>query len=176
MPAYRVDQMHVHLEQGHGQGAAIAVARLAGSMQLASYAGSGAASVRRAALVRREAPTPLHETLELQAGTKGRWFVAHVRSGRPIAVIPPTKASPALLAAAAKGFAGIRLTDVAGKAGVNFTQGDFRFGTTYDVHSMMGGGLCWLDYNNDGRLDLFVVNSYSDEDASRMDGEGRPAA
>jgi hypothetical protein len=166
VPAYRVDQMHIHLEQGHGQGAAIAVARLAGSMQLASYAGSGAA------LVRREAPTPLHETLELQAGTKGRWFVAHVRSGRPIAVIPPTKTSPALLAAAAKGFAGIRLTNVAGKAGVNFTQDDFRFGTTYDVHSMMGGGLCWLDYNNDGRLDLFVVNSYSDEDASRWTAKG----
>ena len=166
VPAYRVDQMHVHLEPGHGQGGAIAVARLAGSMQLASYAGP------RGTLVRREAPTPLNETLELQVGTKGRWFVAHVRSGRPIAVIPPTKTSAALLAAAAKRFAGIRLTDVARKAGVNFTQDDFHFGTTYDVHSMMGGGLCWLDYNNDGRLDLFVVNSYSDADAARWQGKG----
>jgi ASPIC and UnbV/FG-GAP-like repeat len=166
VPAYRVDQMHVHLEPGHGQGGAIAVARLAGSMQLASYAGSAGT------LVRREAPTPLNETLELQAGPKGRWLVAHVPSGRPIAVIPPAKTSPALLAAAAKAFAGIRLTDVARKAGVNFRQGDFRFGTTYDVHSMMGGGLCWLDYNDDGRLDLFVVNSYSDADASQWKAKG----
>jgi hypothetical protein len=49
-----------------------------------------------------EAPTPLNETLELQAGTKGRWFVAHVRSGRPLAVIPPATTSAALLAAAAR--------------------------------------------------------------------------
>jgi len=166
VPAYRVDQMHVHLEPGHGQGGAIAVARLAGSIQLASYAGSAGS------LVRREAPTPLNETLELQGGTKGRWFVAHVRSGRPIAAIPPSKTSPALLAAAAKGFAGVRLTDVARKVGVDFTQDDFRFGTIYDVHSMMGGGLCWLDYNNDGRLDLFVVNSYSDADAGRWTAKG----
>ena len=166
VPAYRVDQMHVHLEPGHGQGGAIAVARLAGSMQLASYTGSGAT------LVRREAPTPLHETLELQAGTNGRWFVAHVRSGRPLAVIPPATTSAALLAAAAKGFAGIRFTDVARQAGLNFTQDDFRFGMANDVHSMMGGGLCWLDYNNDGRLDLFAVNSYSDSDTTRWEQRG----
>jgi hypothetical protein len=166
VPAYRLDRMRIHLEPGHGQGAAIAVAALQGSMQLTSYTGG------KATVVRREAPVPLDETLELQEGTNGRWLVAHVRNGRPLAVIPPEKVSPALLAAAAKDFAGIHLTDVARQAGVNFRQGNFRYGVSYDVRSMMGGGLCWLDYNNDGRLDLFTVNSYSDSDTTKWEQRG----
>ena len=34
------------------------------------------------------------------------------------------------------------------------------------MHGMMGGGLCWIDFNNDGRLDLFAVNSYTDANKS----------
>ena len=41
-----------------------------------------------------------------------------------------------------------------------------------DTKAMMGGGLCWLDYNNDGWQDLFVVNSYSSADAPQWDAHG----
>ena len=37
---------------------------------------------------------------------------------------------------------------------------------------MMGGGLCWLDYDSDGWLDLFVVNSYADVDISASEERG----
>ena len=45
-----------------------------------------------------------------------------------------------------------------------------------DVHGMMGGGLCWIDYNNDGRLDLFAVNSYTDANIAALEARRRAAA
>src|SRR5437764_4622630 len=68
-------------------------------------------------------------------------------------------------------FAGLRLENVAAKVGLNFRQGAFRFGVSPDPAAMTGGGLCALDYNNDGWLDLFAVNSYSPADVGR--GERR---
>jgi len=56
------------------------------------------------------------------------------------------------------------LKNVAGRVGLDFRQGAFRFGVSPDPTAMTGGGLCALDYNNDGWVDLFVVNSYSDAD------------
>ncbi len=43
---------------------------------------------------------------------------------------------------------------------------------SFDTTAMMGGGLCWLDYDDDGWLDLFVVNSYADVDIVPSDDEG----
>jgi len=60
-----------------------------------------------------------------------------------------------------------RLTDVAKQVGLDFRQDAFRFGVTADTPAMMGGGLCWLDYDRDGWLDLFVVNSYTYGDLSQ---------
>jgi hypothetical protein len=157
--AYRVDRMSVHFEPGHGQGGAIAVAALAGKVQVTAYKGEPPV------VVRRDVPVALREKLELQQD-RGRWFVARVRSGRPIALAP-------LVHDVAPRFAGVRLQNVASKVGLSFRQDDFRFGVVpSDAHSMMGGGLCWLDYNDDGWLDLFVVNSYSDSDATAWQQHG----
>jgi VCBS repeat protein/ASPIC/UnbV protein/uncharacterized protein DUF6851 len=70
------------------------------------------------------------------------------------------------------GFAGLRLENVASKVGLDFRQGAFRFGVSPDPAAMTGGGLCALDYNNDGWLDLFVVNSYSQADVGRWGTHG----
>jgi hypothetical protein len=148
---YRVDRIGLWLEPGGGQGPAAPVARLHG-------------------VKLRPSPAPFAATVRLKLDG-GRYVVSSglgatsSRSARPVE-------SPAVKRAAARGFAGVRLTNVAQQVGLDFRQGDFRFGTWNDVHSMMGGGLCWLDYNNDGWLDLFVVNSYSDADVPTWNARG----
>ena len=51
--------------------------------------------------------------------------------------------------------------DVAPAAGLRFRHGAFRWDESPDAAAMTGGGLCWLDYDGDGWLDLFVVNGHS---------------
>ena len=66
----------------------------------------------------------------------------------------------------------IRFTNVAGEVGLDFQQGAFRWRVTGDPVAMMGGGLCWLDYDRDGWLDLFVVNSYAELEAGKWEANG----
>jgi Na+-transporting NADH:ubiquinone oxidoreductase subunit NqrB len=161
VPSYELDRMDVHYEAGNGQGPAIAVAALTGTQQLTTYG-----LTRPPKVIHRDAAVAYSETLELQ-GDSGRWLVARVRRPAPRVAVTPAEAR-----AVAAGFAGLKLTDVAAQVGLDFRQGAFRFGMWNDVHSMMGGGLCWLDYNNDGWLDLFVVNSYSDADVPTWNAQG----
>ena len=69
-------------------------------------------------------------------------------------------------------LAGTRLTNVAPSVGLDFRQGSFRFGMSNETQAMMGGGVCWLDYNGDGWQDLFAVNSYASADTAQWQAHG----
>jgi Na+-translocating ferredoxin:NAD+ oxidoreductase RnfD subunit len=100
-------------------------------------------------------------TYRLHQGANGHWALPSA-AARPTQIAAPT--SDAL--------AGVRLNDVAAPSGLDFRQGSFRFGMSNESQAMMGGGLCWLDYNGDGWQDLFVVNSYSSADTAQWSSHG----
>src|SRR5256712_3630070 len=105
-----------------------------------------------------------------------RVLVLVVVSGLPaLAVTAPSgwpSAANVASHASASGFEGIRLKNVASGVGLDFRQGAFRFGVSPDPAAMTGGGVCALDYNNDGWVDLFVVNSYSQANVDRWHKHG----
>ncbi len=105
-----------------------------------------------------------------------RVLVLVVVSGLPALAITASSGWPsgAKVAshASSSGFEGIRLQNVASRVGLDLRQGAFRFGVSPDPAAMTGGGLCALDYNNDGWVDLFVVNSYSQADVDRWHQHG----
>jgi len=157
VPTYRVDRMSVWLEPGTGQGAATAVARLGGVKWLTLYGGFPRTAVGRAAV------GPFRATVRLKLDGSRYVIVSGIGAGPTLAAAAPAETA-AVKRAAVNGFKGLRLTDVAGLVGLDFRQGAFRFGMSPDPSAMLGGGVCWLDYNNDGWLDLFVVNSYAQAD------------
>jgi hypothetical protein len=105
-----------------------------------------------------------------------RVFVLVVASGLPVLAVTAPSGWPSAASvgshASSSGFEGIRLKNVASRVGLDLRQGAFRFGVSPDPAAMTGGGLCALDYNNDGWVDLFVVNSYSQADVDRWDKHG----
>jgi cytochrome c peroxidase len=54
--------------------------------------------------------------------------------------------------------------NVASQVGLDFQHGAFVNDVYSDPIAMMGGGLCWIDYDADGWLDLYVVNSYAEDE------------
>jgi hypothetical protein len=77
---------------------------------------------------------------------------------------------PAREPAAQRG--GLSLVDVAGEVGLRFQHGAFRWGESADAAAMTGGGLCWLDYDDDGWFDLFVVNGHSRNERDEWQARG----
>src|SRR5207245_10646073 len=60
--------------------------------------------------------------------------------------------------AASPGLGAARVTDVTRAAGIRFKHANGRSGRLYFPETT-GSGCAFLDYDNDGRLDLFLVNA-----------------
>jgi hypothetical protein len=137
-PDYHVERLRLGLEVGHGQGPPLVVAEMAGTVAVGSDG----------------SPGPFQETVELEL-QDGRYLIVGNRTKRPYLVTT----QPAL--SLGKGLGNVRLDDVARHVGLDFRHGAFRFKTSADPVAMMGGGVCWLDFDDDGWLDLYAVNSHS---------------
>ena len=145
VPGSEVDRASVTLEPGEGQGPPLAVVTLVGVQPLA-----------------------FERTFELSTAD-GIFAVVGERD--PAAASPPPEGVGVFADAAGDVAPGLR--DVAGEVGLRFRQDSFRYSADAgDTESMMGGGLCWLDVDGDGWLDLFVVNSYSERDVARWREQG----
>src|SRR5688500_15646448 len=84
-------------------------------------------------------------------------FGSSDESGGPV---PPSAPSP------------LEFVDVAQEVGLDFRHGAFRWDVSADPAAMLGGGVCWLDYDGDGWLDLFAVNSYAERESRRWERSG----
>jgi Na+-translocating ferredoxin:NAD+ oxidoreductase RnfD subunit len=100
-------------------------------------------------------------TFHLHQTADGQWALPSTVRSTPVEAAPVSSA-----------LHGLRLTDVASAVGLDFRQGSFRYGVSNEYTAMMGGGVCWLDYNGDGWQDLFAVNSYASADATRWESHG----
>jgi hypothetical protein len=89
----------------------------------------------------------------------GTVYVSEVFSGRVLAFeIEPTASA---LPEPRQVF-----VDVAPELGIDFVHGAFPQSVTDDPVAAMGAGVCWLDYDADGWIDLYLVNSHSLEEAN----------
>ncbi|HZC31460.1 MAG TPA: CRTAC1 family protein, partial [Gaiellaceae bacterium] len=100
----------------------------------------------------------------------GKTYHLHQESG--VWVVGETPNAPLVVLPTGPTLRGYRLSNVAAAVGLDFQQGSFRFGVSNDTPAMMGGGLCWLDYNHSGWLSLYAVNNYTDAQYAQWEEHG----
>jgi hypothetical protein len=152
VPERHVDKLELALETAVGQEPPIVVATATGTERLVTFHGTPAAAAFTGT------KTPFTRTLELQLAGN-RYLIVGSRGGTPEAVAPDSSAKLVSLRRRRS-----EIQNVAPAIGIDFEQNAFRTKATMDVTAMMGGGVCWLDIDGDGWLDLFAVNSYADDD------------
>ena len=155
--SYDVDRMVLTLQRGAYQGPPSVVANLQGTYVASTYGRTPAS------LMGRRDPVRFRRTVELLL-EDDTYRIVTSEGGLPLGTTTGSAGSGTL--------GGTTFVDVAHQVGLDFRQGAFRFGMSLDTTAMMGGGLCWLDYDEDGWLDLFVVNSYADVDIVPSDAKG----
>jgi hypothetical protein len=153
---YDVERMVMSLRRGAYQGPPTVVADLQGTLVASTY-GEGPT------FVSSRDPQRFRRTVELTFAND-RYLITRSQGGLVAAAAPAAGPTGTL--------GGTSFVNVAPQVGLDFRQGAFRYGISTDTTAMMGGGLCWLDYDDDGWLDLFVVNSYADVDIVPSDSRG----
>ncbi|HZD25345.1 MAG TPA: CRTAC1 family protein, partial [Alphaproteobacteria bacterium] len=68
---------------------------------------------------------------------------------------------------------GWQFSDVTADVGLSFQHGAFATALYKDPAAMMGAGLCWLDYDDDGWLDLYLVNSHAEDERAYWAARGQ---
>jgi len=163
VPERRIESLQLNLEPAVSQSPPLVIATVTGTERLLTVEGNPptvAFTGNR---------TPFTRTLELQLD-RGRYVIVGMRGGTPEAAAAGVSAQ-----LASSGLGGIQLENVAPQVGIDFQHSAFRTPQTTDATGMMGGGVCWVDIDNDGWLDLFAVNSYSDLDYGYwLDHGGEP--
>jgi Na+-translocating ferredoxin:NAD+ oxidoreductase RnfD subunit len=144
-----------------------ATARVVATALVRSVAGAGSGPIRIWLVPGTDQGPPLAvatfagKTYRLHQAAPGRWALGSDTQSTQVEVAPSGPVAT-----------GYRLKNIAPLVGLDFRQSSFRFGMSNDYKAMMGGGVCWIDYNGDGWLDLFAVNSYSSADTARWEAKG----
>jgi hypothetical protein len=97
--------------------------------------------------------------------------IAGTASAFVYAIVPGCRHSPvAPIPLPAPHFnAGVTFENVTAAAGIDFKHVNGAFGQKW-LPETMGSGLAWIDYDNDGWQDLFIVSSREWTDAERLSG------